>query len=167
VNLVIIFVTSVVSLLNLPEKATHLPKSPLTLATKNKGAIEYFTVVYDTKKSCQAQISAFGIPLAIPAPDFQRQHSWRLVMQTMQIELLCQACGCSFAAEPEASFDEVRSRMFRDSSWFALGDGNTFEDMIFSSLMERGAICCPECGDPVSVSEESLNQWAMEMLAGF
>ncbi len=86
----------------------------------------------------------------------------------MQIELLCPACGCSFAAPPEASFEEVRGRMFHDGScWFALGDGATFEDMIFTALTEPGVIRCPECGDPVSVSEASLNQWAMEMLAGF
>lgn len=84
----------------------------------------------------------------------------------MQIELVCPTCTCSFAAPPDTSFENIRARMFNEGPWYALGDGNTFEDMIFSTLMERGAICCPECGDPVSVTEESLAQMAMEMLAG-
>ena len=83
----------------------------------------------------------------------------------MRIELHCSACYCRFVAPAEASDEEVREQMFNDGPWYALGDGNTFEDMIFSTLTERGAICCPDCGDPVSVSEESLGQMAMEMLA--
>ena len=57
--------------------------------------------------------------------------------------------------------------MSNDGPWYALGDGETFEDMIFSSLTENGFISCPCCGECVSVSEESLGQLAMEMLAGF
>jgi len=85
----------------------------------------------------------------------------------MRIELSCPHCFCRFAAPPEASAEEIYERMFDEGHCYALGDGNTFEDMIFGALTERGAICCPECGDPVSVSEESLGQLAMEMLAGF
>jgi hypothetical protein len=85
----------------------------------------------------------------------------------MRIELHCSSCFCRFVAPAQASHDEIREQMFNDGPWYALGDGNTFEDMIFATLMERGAICCPDCGDPVSVSEESLGQLAMEMLAGF
>jgi len=85
----------------------------------------------------------------------------------MRIELYCSNCSCRFAAPPDTSAEEIRERMFADGPWHALGDGTTFEDMIFSSLTERGAICCPECGDPVDVSEESLGKLAMEMLAGF
>ena len=85
----------------------------------------------------------------------------------MQIELFCPHCSCRFVAPPEASAEEVHERMFEEGPFYALGDGNTFEDMIFASLAERGAICCPECGDPVHVSEESLGQLALEMLAGF
>ena len=85
----------------------------------------------------------------------------------MRIELHCQACGCRFVAPARASDNEIRERMFNDGSWYDLGDGHTFEDMIFATLMERGAICCPECGGPVCVSEESLGQLAMEMLESF
>jgi len=61
--------------------------------------------------------------------------------------------------------EEVLERMTEEGPWYALGDGETFEDMIFTALMTRGAIRCPECCRPVSVSEESLGRLAMEMLA--
>lgn len=83
------------------------------------------------------------------------------------VELSCSECECRFSAPPESSAERIRERMFDDGPWYALGDGATFEDMIFASLTERGAICCPECGDPVSVSEESLGEMALEMLDGF
>ncbi len=83
----------------------------------------------------------------------------------MQIELYCPGCGCRFVAPPEASMAEVMERMTEEGPWFGLGDGETFEDMIFTALTERGAIGCPDCGQPVSVSEESLGKLAMEMLA--
>jgi len=83
----------------------------------------------------------------------------------MQIELYCPECTCRFGAPPDLAADEVVERMTDEGPWYALGDGETFEDMIFTALMTRGAINCPECGRPVSVSEESLGQLAMEMLA--
>ena len=51
------------------------------------------------------------------------------------------------------------------TAWYGLGEGETFEDMIFSSLTEYGEISCPDCGEAVQVSEESLGRMAMEMLA--
>lgn len=84
----------------------------------------------------------------------------------MRIELHCPHCSCRFVAPPELSSGEVRERMFDQGPWYELGDGATFEDMIFSSLMERGDIRCPDCDEPVAVNEESLGQLAMEMLAG-
>jgi hypothetical protein len=82
----------------------------------------------------------------------------------MQIELACANCACRFAAAPDTSSSEIVDRMTEEGPWYALGDGETFEDMIFAALTARGAIRCPECGDLVSVSEESLGQAAMEML---
>ena len=43
--------------------------------------------------------------------------------------------------------------------------GETFEDMIFTTLTRDGHIACPECGDPVAVSEESLGRLALSMLS--
>jgi hypothetical protein len=36
--------------------------------------------------------------------------------------------------------------------------------MIFSSLIAGGSIRCSECGEAVSVTEESLGQLALEVL---
>jgi hypothetical protein len=85
----------------------------------------------------------------------------------MQIELFCDCCACRFVAPPEASANDVTDRMFEHGPWYALGDGETFEDMIFSTLTEQGEIHCPECGEPVSVSEESLGRFAQSMLSQF
>jgi hypothetical protein len=83
----------------------------------------------------------------------------------MQVELFCQGCSNRFVAPPETPALEVLERMIDSGPWFALGEGETFEDMIFGALTSRGAICCPECCRPVSVSEESLGQVAMGLLA--
>lgn len=82
----------------------------------------------------------------------------------MQVELSCPNCFSRFAAAPDTPAAEVLDRMFDEGPWYALGDGETFEDMIFNALTARGAICCPECGTHVSVSEESLGQLALEVL---
>jgi hypothetical protein len=83
----------------------------------------------------------------------------------MQIELFCERCCNRFVAPPETPALEVLERMIDDGPWFALGEGETFEDMIFAALTSRGSICCPDCLRPVSVSEESLGQAAMHLLA--
>jgi hypothetical protein len=83
----------------------------------------------------------------------------------MQIELYCPCCTCQFKAAPETPAAEIIDRMTEEGPWYALGDGETFEDMIFAALTARGTIRCPQCGEPVSVSEESLGQLAMEVLA--
>jgi hypothetical protein len=83
----------------------------------------------------------------------------------MQIALHCQRCFCHFSAAPDTPAAEVLDRMTEEGPWYALGDGETFEDMIFAALTARGAIRCPDCGDPIAVSEESLGQLALEMLA--
>jgi hypothetical protein len=83
----------------------------------------------------------------------------------MQVELFCQGCCNRFVAAPDTPALEVLERMIEDGSWFPLGEGATFEDMIFAALTSRGAISCPECYRPVSVSEESLGQAAKGLLA--
>jgi hypothetical protein len=85
----------------------------------------------------------------------------------MQVELYCPCCSMRFAAPPDASSTEVLDRMVNDGygSWYFLGDGDTFEDMIFATLTAQGDITCPRCDKPVQVSEESLGQLAMDMLA--
>ena len=82
----------------------------------------------------------------------------------MQVELYCPQCDCRFAECPETPAAEVLDRMADDGPWYALGDGETFEDMIFSTLFAHGDIRCAECGECASVSEESLGQLTAEVL---
>jgi hypothetical protein len=85
----------------------------------------------------------------------------------MLVELCCSHCGNRFAADPEAPSAEVIERMAEEGPWYALGDGETFEDMIFATLFSYGAIRCMECGEQASVNEESLGQLAMEVLGSW
>jgi len=85
----------------------------------------------------------------------------------MRIELHCPHCLHRFAAEPEAPAAEVLDRMAEEGPWYALGDGETFEDMIFSTLLSFGTIRCADCGEAANVAEESLGQLALEVLGSW
>ena len=85
----------------------------------------------------------------------------------MQVELYCPCCAHCFVAEPETPAAEILDRMMDEGPWQGLGDGETFEDMIFNALMEHGAIPCPDCGTNVSVSEESLCEVSLEVLGNW
>jgi hypothetical protein len=82
----------------------------------------------------------------------------------MKIELYCPCCDQAFVAAPETPATEVLDRMAEQGPWYALGDGETFEDMIFSTVFACGSVRCSECGEAVNVSEESLSQLALEVL---
>ncbi|MBX9680684.1 MAG: hypothetical protein K2X38_18165 [Gemmataceae bacterium] len=85
----------------------------------------------------------------------------------MKIELHCPACACRFAAPPETNPEELIDRMFDEGPRFALGDGETFEDMIFNTILDQGSIQCPDCGEAVCVAEESLSELAMQALSNW
>jgi hypothetical protein len=85
----------------------------------------------------------------------------------MHVELYCPRCCMSFVAEPETPAHEVLDRMADQGPWYALGDGETYEDMIFSTLFACGTIRCSSCGEPASVSEQSLSQMALEVLGSW
>ncbi len=82
----------------------------------------------------------------------------------MHLELHCSRCLCRFSAPAGTPAEKVVDRMIEDGPWYALGDGETFEDMVYSALTARGAIGCPECAEPVDVSEESLGRFTRELL---
>jgi hypothetical protein len=85
----------------------------------------------------------------------------------MQVELYCPCCCSSFVAEPEAPAAEVLDRMADEGPWYALGDGETYEDMIFSTLFACGTIRCAACGEAAAVTEQSLGQLTMEVLGSW
>jgi hypothetical protein len=74
----------------------------------------------------------------------------------MEIHLCCPRCPCRFSSVPEASAAEVLDRMNGDAPWFALAEGETFEDMVFAAIEARGRILCPDCRTEVLVGGESL-----------
>ena len=85
----------------------------------------------------------------------------------MQVELYCTNCHCRFAAPPDTPAADVVDQMAEEGPWYALGDGETFEDMIFSTLFACGTIRCSACGESASVSEQSLSEMAMEVLGSW
>ncbi len=85
----------------------------------------------------------------------------------MLVELYCSHCCNRFVAEPEAPAAEIMDRMADEGPWYALGDGETFEDMIFSTLFSCGSIRCMDCGEQASVNEESLGRLTLEVLGSW
>lgn len=82
----------------------------------------------------------------------------------MGIELHCPRCRCRFASPADSPAAEVFDRILEEGPWCALGDGETFEDLIHSALTARDVIRCRSCGTPASVSEHSLGRLAKEVL---
>ena len=80
----------------------------------------------------------------------------------MQIHLYCPDCLCQFSAPADTPASEILDRMTDDAPWFALAEGETFEDMVFAALGRRGKILCPECRSDVLVSGKSLGRIADE-----
>jgi hypothetical protein len=85
----------------------------------------------------------------------------------MQVELFCPDCLQCFVADPDTPAAEVLDRMLENGPWQGLGDGETFEDMIFNALMEHGSIRCPDCGHAATIIEESLCQLTLEVLGNW
>jgi hypothetical protein len=82
----------------------------------------------------------------------------------MQIELCCPGCLRCSAAPTDAGAEALLDQMLVDAPGYALGDGETFEDMISTTLSEQSALPCPDCGTAMHFSEQSLGQLAMTML---
>ena len=81
-----------------------------------------------------------------------------------EADALAQQIRDLLLAIPNTPAAEVLDRMADEGPWYALGDGETYEDMIFATLTSKGLIRCPECGAPVTVCEESLGKLTMEVL---
>jgi hypothetical protein len=141
------------------------PRQPLRLSpAKNKSAKPIRFTGWNAKTSLQGQSDGFGTPLAFETTALDKSQPHFMEESPMQVELYCTTCRCGFTAPPETSAETILERMRAEGPWYPLGDGETFEDMIFSALTSSGDIHCPVCGDPVYINEESLGWLAMEML---
>src|SRR3954454_7951979 len=86
-----------------------------------------------------------------------------MMEQAMRIELDCPRCHTPFTHE-ETPAGEIWDRMTEEGPWFALGDGETLEDVLFTALTSQGAIRCPRCGEAVPVSQHELCEVSQQIL---
>jgi hypothetical protein len=83
----------------------------------------------------------------------------------MKLELRCPHCHSEFSTPSEPADTAMLEEIFDDHPCCALGDGETFEDMISAALAQREPVPCPDCGTRLEVSEESLGRIAWTMLS--
>ena len=83
----------------------------------------------------------------------------------MSLEMCCPRCFRRFTAPPERAGEQVLEQMFAEQPLYALGDGETFEDMISTTLTGDEPVPCPACGAVLQFSEESLGELALTMLS--
>jgi hypothetical protein len=83
----------------------------------------------------------------------------------MAFELHCPRCTHDFSVPADSPAAEVLEQLADEGPWCTLGDGETLEDKVYTALSCEQAVCCPGCGSPVSVGQESLGEFAQELLA--
>ena len=83
----------------------------------------------------------------------------------MQLELYCPTCHCHFAPGPRTSIAEVLRDLVEAGPWSALGDGETFEDLLFNTLASTAETNCPDCGAAATVGESALGDLTHALLA--
>jgi hypothetical protein len=81
----------------------------------------------------------------------------------MRIELCCPGCAGRFTAPADAPASDILDRMTEDGPWYALAEGETFEEMILEALAWRGMIRCPECGEAVVVRVAGAERQALAL----
>jgi hypothetical protein len=62
---------------------------------------------------------------------------------------------------------KIVERFTAEGPWQNLGDGETFEDALFTALTSHGADRCRTCGELLTVREEDLGQLTQEVLASW
>ena len=85
----------------------------------------------------------------------------------MHIELHCPRCFTTFQPEGVEPAGDVWGRMTEEGPWYALGDGETLEDVIFSALSAGGGVRCPRCGEAVPVTQDDLCEMSQKILANW
>jgi hypothetical protein len=82
----------------------------------------------------------------------------------MQLELQCCRCAYHSTVYQHPRTSQIWNQLTEEGPWFALGDGQTFEDRISATLIADDETRCPECGGRLAVSEESLAEASRELL---
>jgi hypothetical protein len=85
----------------------------------------------------------------------------------MQVELHCDRCGQHFTSSLSDAADQALTEIHAEGPWFALGDGETFEDRISARFSGAAAVPCRCCGAPTTLSEEGLGRLSRELLANW
>ena len=80
----------------------------------------------------------------------------------MRVELYCKNCDCRFTQAADKHNGNILEQLQEEGPWFALGDGETPEDRIFSAVKEE--LRCPTCGAAGGLSEESLGSLSLQLL---
>lgn len=84
--------------------------------------------------------------------------------QPKAFELHCPSCVRSFSVPSDSTTAEFLDRLTENGAWCPLGDGETIEDNVYRVLTSHDDLACPECSQPVTISQESLSQFARELL---
>jgi hypothetical protein len=64
----------------------------------------------------------------------------------------------------DSSAAELLDWVTERQEWCPLGDGETIEDNVYSALAAKDELSCPACGKPSTISQESLNRFARQLL---
>lgn len=83
----------------------------------------------------------------------------------MHLEQIAPRCECHSHNPRNASLVRALEQVAAEGPWFALGDGETWEDRIHGYLTSPDSTQCACCGSPLEVSEEELAELSRELLA--
>jgi hypothetical protein len=84
----------------------------------------------------------------------------------VEIHLHCPRCGSHFSAPADAPAGQVLDRMTDEAPWFALAEGETFQDMVCAALAARGRILCPECRGEILIGRQAPERPAGKLSPG-
>jgi hypothetical protein len=82
----------------------------------------------------------------------------------MRLQFHCTGCSTNNSIELTSPLGSVLERIRDQGPWVALGDGETLEDQLHNELTGNEDSWCPDCGNPIAFSEESLAQFSRELL---
>lgn len=85
----------------------------------------------------------------------------------MQLELYCPCCDHRFIPGAKTALAKVFRSLAEIGPWSALGDGETFEDLLSSTLTSSPETVCPDCGNAATLGETTLGALSHALLASW